>query len=92
MNAILPGGERSNPTTRQAGNRARLSGSITINRLILRYNDFSHSYYASDEKPAKEYVEMKLAMRVVRELYGDRRADEFGPIALKRSAEDMSTR
>jgi len=56
---------------------------LTINELLLAYWDHVRSYYVKDGKPTSEPDTIRQALRPVRELYGDTRAVDFGPLALK---------
>lgn len=56
---------------------------LTINELVLGWDEHAAAYYAKDGKPTNEYKEYRSALRPVCDLYGSTRADEFGPLALK---------
>lgn len=55
---------------------------ITIVELLLRYREHVASWYVKDGRPTSEQAVIKLAIRPLRELYGQLPAEEFGPIAL----------
>ena len=57
--------------------------SLTILEVLQKYKNFAKNYYSNDGEPGKEYVEMGLALRPVRELYGTTLAREFGPLKLQ---------
>lgn len=63
--------------------------SITVAEVILRYREFAKEYYAKDGVPTKEFVEMALALKPVRELYGSTYAREFGPLKLQAVRQHM---
>ena len=70
--------------------RSRLPNpSVTISEVMLEYREFAKGYYVKDDKPTKEFVEMGIALRPVRLLYGDSLACEFGPLKLKAVREHM---
>jgi integrase len=56
---------------------------------MLRYREYARRYYSKNGQTTKEYVEMKYALRPVRELYGDTLAREFGPLKLKAIRQHM---
>jgi integrase len=56
---------------------------LTVNELILAYWKWAQARYVKDGKPTSEQDSIRQAMRFVRKLYGDTRAREFGPLALK---------
>ncbi len=56
---------------------------LTINELILAYLRFADGYYLKNGQPTKEPVNIRLAMRPLRQLYGHTPARDFGPLALK---------
>jgi len=57
--------------------------SLTLSAVLLRYRTFAEGYYVKDGKPTKELEEMRLAVKPIRELYGETLAREFGPLKLK---------
>jgi len=59
--------------------------------MLLAYLKFAEGYYAKDGKPTKEFVCMKHALRTLLKLYGNTRARDFGPLALKAVREHMIT-
>ena len=70
--------------------RTRLKDpAILIETITLLYRDFAAGYYVKNGKPTKEYVEMGLALRPVRLLFGNTTACEFGPLRLKTVREHM---
>ena len=56
---------------------------MTINELILAYLRHADTYYVKNGKPTTEPVNIRLAVRPLRKLYGDTLARDFGPLALK---------
>ncbi|MBM4069907.1 MAG: site-specific integrase [Planctomycetes bacterium] len=70
-----------------------LSERFTISRLILAYWRHCEEHYRkADGTPTSELDLVKLALRPVRELYGDTDAGDFGPLALKAVRERMIER
>jgi len=57
--------------------------ALTVTELIVHYWRFAKSHYVKNEKPTSEQASIKVAMRLVRELYGNVPVTEFGPLALK---------
>lgn len=62
---------------------------LTITELIARYWGHATQYYTKAGKPTSEQWWIRLAMRPLRRLYGETRASEFGPLALKAIRENM---
>jgi len=58
------------------------NSSLTISEVLIKYRDFAKSYYSKDGEAGKEYYEMGLALRPLRQLYGNTLAREFGPLKL----------
>jgi integrase len=56
---------------------------LTINELMLAYLDWADGYYVKNGKPTSEPVNIRLALRALRKLYGHTMARDFGPLALK---------
>ena len=56
--------------------------ALSVVEAISRYQEFARTYYAKDGVPSKEYVEMGLALRPVRKMFGTTLAREFGPLRL----------
>jgi integrase len=56
---------------------------LRISELILAYWGYAQSYYVKNGEPTSEVGLIKLAMRPLRQLYGDTLAKDFGPLALK---------
>ena len=55
---------------------------LTVSELILAYWKFVVTYYVKDGRPTSEQTSIRLALRVVRRLFGRARIEEFGPKAL----------
>jgi integrase len=66
--------------------------ALTVNELLLAYWDFARAYYVKDGQPTSEPDTIRQALRPVRELYGDARAVDFGPLALKAVRQAMIAR
>jgi integrase len=67
------------PIVAEAASRA----DPTVNEMLLAYLDHADGYYVKDGKPTTEPVNIRLALRPLRELYGHPLAREFGPLRLK---------
>ncbi len=63
--------------------------SLTVSEVLLKYRDFASEYYSRNGKPGKEYVEMRMALKPLRELYGHTLAREFGPLKLQAVRQQM---
>ena len=57
-------------------------GGLTVVELAIAYWDFAQDYYVKDGKPTDHLYTVRVALRVLRELYGRSPASEFGPLAL----------
>lgn len=67
---------------RGPGNAAE-ADDLTVSELILAYLQHADGYYRKNGQPTTEPVNIRLAMRPLRQLYGPTIAREFGPRALK---------
>lgn len=56
---------------------------LTVNELILAYWNWAQDRYVKDGKPTSEQNCIRMAIRFMRDLFGDTLAGEFGPLALK---------
>lgn len=56
---------------------------VTVAEVINGYRKFSESYYRKNGQVTREFGCIKEAMKIVRQLYGDTQASDFGPLALK---------
>ncbi|HEX2973110.1 MAG TPA: site-specific integrase [Tepidisphaeraceae bacterium] len=64
--------------------------AITVASLILAYWRFAKTYYRKpDGSPTTEQDKIKSSLRVLRRLYGQTPATEFGPLALKATRQEM---
>ena len=66
-----------------------IAADLLISQLVLKHDDFARGYYVKDSEPGKECVEIKLAMRPLLRLYGNEKAVNFGPLALKAVRQEM---
>jgi len=80
---------RQHSITKAAAASSLVDPSLTISEAILRYQQFARGYYVKNEEVTKEFVEMGHALRPVRELYGETRAGEFGPLKLQAVRQNM---
>jgi integrase len=62
---------------------------LSVNELLVAYLRHADGYYVKAGKPTTEPVNIKLALRPLRRLYGHTRARDFGPLALKTCREAM---
>src|ERR1051326_4547346 len=62
-------------------------GGITVAELALPYVKFAMTYYDGENKG--ELHSIRLAIRVLQQLYGDTSVKDFGPIRLKAVREKM---
>jgi integrase len=56
---------------------------LTVNEVMLAYLRHADAYYVKNGRPTKEPVNIRLALRPLRKLYGHTAARDFGPLALK---------
>lgn len=61
---------------------ASSSPSIKIGELILRYWEFSKTYYVKNGSPTGESENIRYALRPLRKLFASTNASEFGPKSL----------
>ncbi len=71
------------PPTRSASCSSATPGDLTVVELIRQYWVHAEGYYRKNGEPTSEVDLIKLAMRPLRQLYGDTAARDFGPLALK---------
>jgi integrase len=70
--------------------RAAAANGTTINELFDGFLDHAEQHYVrADGSQTPEVDEYKSLSRLVRETYGDTRAQEFGPVCLKAMREVM---
>ncbi|MCA8994174.1 MAG: hypothetical protein KDA88_19495 [Planctomycetaceae bacterium] len=62
---------------------------MTVSEVMVKYRDFAIGYYTKNGEPNKEFVEMRIALKPVRELYGDTPACDFGPLKLQAVRQKM---
>lgn len=56
---------------------------ITVNEALVRYTQHFESYYRKHDRPTSQVLLIRLAIKVLRENFGDLEARRFGPKALK---------
>ena len=56
---------------------------LSILALCLAYLEFAEGYYVKNGKPTSRLINVKLAIRYIREHYGRTLAVDFGPLALQ---------
>ncbi len=59
------------------------SGSLLVVELIAGYLNFAKSYYRKNGRLTSEYAAILHAVLPLKQLYGRKRVNEFGPIALQ---------
>jgi integrase len=74
-------------TTRDSG-----SQPLSVNKLVLAYFRHVKAYYIKNGQPTSEVGIIRQVLRIIRRLYGDTAAKDFGPLALKACREAMVTR
>lgn len=65
------------------GRQLRDEVDTTVVEVINAYRKFAEQYYRKNGEVTREYGCIKEALKIVRELYGRKLANEFGPLALK---------
>lgn len=65
---------------------------LTVNELLPRYWGHAQTYDFKDDVPTFEPETIRQALRLVRELYGDTRARDFGPLAFQAVRQAMIDR
>ncbi len=64
--------------------QAVATSDITIAELLLAYFDHAEAHYRNpDGSPTSEIYEIKIVIRALRELYGNKSVVNFGPLCLK---------
>ena len=63
---------------------------VTILEVINAYRKFAEGYYRKNGQVTREFGCIKEALKIVKELYGRKDANEFGPLALKAVRERMT--
>lgn len=81
--------ERQKAATKAAASTMICDPSLTIAVALVRYHEFARTYYAKNGIPTKEFVEMGLALRPVRQLFGSILARAFGPRRLEAVQQHM---
>jgi integrase len=78
------------PSVREQGPVTAVRSDLTIDELILAFWDHAESHYRGpDGSPTGEAENFKEALKPVRRLYGQTRACQFGPLALRAVRDDM---
>ncbi|MCC7085496.1 MAG: site-specific integrase [Pirellulales bacterium] len=68
---------------------SKLTGDLTLAELIKRYRGHVVVHYTKNGRQTSEQHSIALALRPVRELYGNGFVGEFGPLALKAVRQKM---
>lgn len=74
------------------GRRLPCHHDLTVVELVAGYIEFSHGYYRKNGKLTREYGHVLEILKTVKELYGTKNANEFGPLALKAVRQRMIDR
>jgi integrase len=61
----------------------RTTPDVTVAELAFRYWEFAQSYYVQDGRPSGAIPGIKVALRILRQTYGQTLAAQFGPLALE---------
>jgi integrase len=59
------------------------ASDLTITEVLARYWRFAEHNYRKDGRPTQEVINIRYALRPLKELYGPTLARDFGPLALK---------
>ena len=65
------------------------SDTLSVNELILAYSRHAEDYYVKNGEPTTEVGVIRQALKLVRKLYGQTTAKDFGPLALKACRDAM---
>jgi integrase len=77
-------------TGRRLPQSSRKAADLTVNELLIAYWTHAEEYYRFKErKHCGQAYCLKDALRVVKKLYGDTPAADFGPLALKTCRQQM---
>ena len=66
--------------------------SVFVSELILAYDRHAEQHYQKNGKKTSEVAIVKMAVRVVNELYGHSHVTEFGPSHSRRASNNSSIR
>jgi integrase len=80
--AVRPGIPMPLPLTTPAS-------AITVVELCAAYLDFAKGYYVKNGKPTGHLYQVKVAVRVIRDVYGHTEAAKFGPLAIRAIQQKM---
>ena len=65
------------------GRQLRSESDPAVVEILNAYRKFAEQYYRKNGEVTREYGCIKEALKIVRELYGRKLANDFGPLALK---------
>ena len=65
------------------GQLAPAEYAASVTDVVVAYIEFATDYYAKGGKPTDELRLIKVAAKIMRQLYGRSPATAFGPLALK---------
>ena len=82
----LPPGANPKAFITSSGNHTKKQESdtqLTVDGVSTKFLEWAGGYYVKDSKPTNQVLLIRLALKVLRELYGRETASAFGPLALK---------
>lgn len=65
------------------GRRLQSDADATVVEVLNAYRKFAENYYRKDGRVTSEYGCILESLKIVRELYGRKIANDFGPLSLK---------
>lgn len=68
---------------RRVPERTQADAGRSVSEVILAYFRYCQSYYTKDGEPTSEIAIIRVALRALRHLFGDKAADDFGPSDLR---------
>jgi integrase len=68
---------------RQLPRRGHSAADLTVAELVASYCEWASAYYRKHGEETKEAINIRIAMRPLRKLYGHTAVRDFGPLALK---------
>ena len=74
---------QSKPSQRTIDGESESESEYSVNELLVAYLEWADGYYMKNGKPTTEPVNIRLALRPLRKLYGHTPARGFGPKRLK---------
>lgn len=75
--------EASMPAPPPEKPEVRTQDDLLVSELLVKYLHHAENYYTANDKKNKEFVCMIAAVKPLNEIYGNTRANDFGPLKLK---------